>query len=279
MQLHNIVHLNIPDFYAAMEEIRRPELKKRPLVLAEPGERSVTQGVNRIARGKGISISLARKMCRRMTAHPIGPLPLPGKTPEYHGRNGAVFAACGRNLAGIVFSRHYGYKRLWGPEPDIACRIEKELAVKTGLHARIGLASNKLVSRVAANCIRPGDLSFIFPGNEKSFLAPLPMTLLPGLGEVTASRLAGFNIRTIGQIASFSFPMLAEVFGKLADRLLKAAKGIDFSPTFSSAHSRSQDHPGILGSLDAGTSANPFRMDKDVARNECGLQKPWISFA
>ncbi len=74
MQLHNIVHLNIPDFYAALEEIRRPELKKRPLVLAEPGERSVIQGVNRIARGEGIyegmSISLARRMCRRMTAIP-----------------------------------------------------------------------------------------------------------------------------------------------------------------------------------------------------------------
>jgi DNA polymerase-4 len=127
-----------------------------------------------------------------------------------------------------------GTRRLWGPEPDIACRMERYMSEKTGLHARIGLAANKLVSQVAALCIDPGDLSCIFPGNEESFLAPRPVALLPGVGRVTASRLAGFNIGIIGQLASFSRDMLAGVFGKTADRLLKIAKGIDPAPVLPS---------------------------------------------
>jgi DNA polymerase IV len=74
MKPQNIINLNIPDFYAALEEIRRPELKKSVLVLAEPGTRLVIQGVNRIARKEGISagmsMSQARRICRRMIAIP-----------------------------------------------------------------------------------------------------------------------------------------------------------------------------------------------------------------
>ncbi len=87
-----------------------------------------------------------------------------------------------------------------------------------------------MVSQVAADCIGPGNLGFIFPGNEESFFSPLPVDLLPGVGEVTTSRLAGFNIMKIGQLASFPLDMLAAVFGRSAERLLKIAKGMDHSP-------------------------------------------------
>lgn len=234
MQLHNIVHLNIPDFYAALEEIRRPELRRRPFVLAEPGDRSVIQGLNRIARKEGIFEGMparnARRICRRLVA-------IPADLYHYREKHRSITEQIGRfsplvegTWPGSYFLDITGTRRLFGPEPDIACRIEKELAGTSGLHARIGLASNKLVSQVAASCIGPGGLSYIFPGNETSFLTPLSIMLLPGVGEVTASKLSGFNIRTIGQLASFSLDSLTDVFGKTADRLLRAAKGIDSAP-------------------------------------------------
>lgn len=234
MRLHNIVHLHIPDFYAAMEEMRHPELKRRPLVLAQPGDRSAVQGVNRLAGSEGISEGMsvlhARRICRRLTV-------VPPDLYYYQGKHQDITEGIGRfsplvegTWPGSYFLDITGTRRLFGPEPDIAWRIEKELAGTTGLHARVGLASNKLVSQVAASCIEPGDLSCIFPGSEASFLVPLPVALLPGVGEVTTSRLAGFNIQTIGQLASFPPGMLAAVFGKTADRLLNAARGIDPAP-------------------------------------------------
>ena len=232
--LRNIVHLGVPDFYTAIEELREPELKRRPLVLAEAGERSVIQAVNSNARKEGIRegmpLSRARRLCRRI--HVM-------QSDFYHYREkhmdivrefGFFSPLVEGSYPGSYFVDVTGTHRLWGPGPDLACRMEKDLYIKMGLRARVGLASNKLVSRVASNCIAPGDLSFIFPGNEESFLSPLPVDLLPGVGEVTTSRLAGFNILKIGQLASFPLDMLAAVFGRSAERLLKIAKGMDPAP-------------------------------------------------
>lgn len=209
-------------------------MKKRPLVLAEPGERSVIQGVNRIARQEGITEGMplcrARRMCRRIQAVPTDFYYYREKHQEIIGEFARFSPLVEGLYPGGYFLDITGTRRLWGPEPDIACRAEKDLALKMGLHARVGLASNKLVSQVASLCMEAGDLGYIFPGNEQSFLAPLPVHFLPGVGQVTTSRLAGFNIRQIGQLASFSFGMLSGVFGGMADRLIKIAKGIDRTP-------------------------------------------------
>ncbi len=232
--LRNIVHLGVPDFYAEIEQLRRPELKRRPFVLAEGGERSVVQGVNSNARKEGIRegmpLSRARRLCRRIHVMPSDFYHYREKHLDILRESGFFSPLVEGSCPGSYFIDVTGTCRLWGPGPDLACRMQKNLYMKMGLRARVGLASNKLVSRVASNCIDPGDLSFIFPGNEESFLSPLPIVLLPGVGEVTASRLAGFNILKIGQLASFPLDMLAAVFGRSAERLLKIAKGLDPAP-------------------------------------------------
>jgi len=232
----DIAHLGIPDFYTAIEHLRRPELKRRPLVLAQAGERAVIQGVNSNARKEGIREGMplcrARRLCRRIHVMPADFYHYREKHLEIVHQFGFFSPLVEGGCPGSYFIDISGTRRLWGPGPDLACRMEKDLHTKMGLRAQIGLASNKLVSRVAANCIDPGDLSFIFPGNEESFLSPLPVDFLPGVGEVTASRLAEFNILKIGQLASFPLDMLAAVFGRSAERLLEIAKGTDAAPVF-----------------------------------------------
>jgi DNA polymerase-4 len=123
-----------------------------------------------------------------------------------------------------------GTKRLWGPFPDTAYRMNRQLAAEKGLEARVGLASNKLISQIAAHCIVPGDLSCIFPGGETAFLSPLPIVALPGVGSKTASRLVDFNIETIGQLAAIPTETLCSVFGRMGSRLLQIARGVDATP-------------------------------------------------
>jgi len=108
--------------------------------------------------------------------------------------------------------------------------MNRQLAAKERLEARIGLAANKLISQVAARCLPPGDLSCIFPGGETVFLAPLPVTALPGVGSKTSSRLLDFNIETIGQLAAISAGILAGVFGRMGSRLQQLAQGLDTTP-------------------------------------------------
>ncbi|MDA8308069.1 MAG: hypothetical protein M0Z81_14755 [Deltaproteobacteria bacterium] len=232
----SIVHLQIPDFCTAVEELRRPEMKRLPLVLAQAGERALIQGVNGHARKEGIRegmpLYLARRLCRRLHVMDSDFYHYREKHLEIVREFGSCSPLVEGGSPGSYFIDITGTRRLLGPGPDLACRMENELGRKMGLRARIGLASNKLVSQVAAHCIEPGDLSFIFPGNEESFLSPLPVDFLPGVGEVTASKLAGFNILRIGQLASFPVDMLAAVFGRSGERLLKIAKGLDISPVF-----------------------------------------------
>lgn len=234
----HIACLDVPDFYASLEELRRPELGKRPLALAQSGPRSVVQGVNRAARSEGIREGMplhhARRLCRRLQI-------LAPDFPFYREHHQAIIQALDRfsPLVEGPVSGHYfvditGTDRLFGPSPDTACRMERFLASERRLHARIGLAQNKLVSRVAATCITPGDLGCIFPGAETSFLEPLPVTSLPGVGIKTASRLADFNIRQVGQLAGLPVDALTSVFGNAGYRLVRIARGIDPTPVLPS---------------------------------------------
>jgi DNA polymerase-4 len=99
------------------------------------------------------------------------------------------------------------------------------------LNAAVGLASNKLVSRVAARVIRIQELCDVFSGVESSFLAPLKVSLLPGVGEVTTTRLlAELNLQTAGELAVVAPTLLDQVFGAAGHRLRRMALGEDFSP-------------------------------------------------
>ncbi len=232
----HIVYLGIPDFYASIEELRRPEWAGRPLALAVPGPQAVIQGINEIARSEGIRegmpLSRAVRLCGKLIVAPPDPH-------SYNERHQYIVEQFERfsplvegTHPGCYFVDISGTQRLWGHPTDISCRMERRLAHAVGLHAKVGLAPNKLVSRVAAGCIPVGDLGCVFPGGEASFLAPLPVSLLPGVGPVTVSRLDDFNVRLIGHLAVLPPDSLTAVFGTLGRRLSTIARGVDPSPVF-----------------------------------------------
>ena len=234
MENRHIVHFSFPDFYATLEERRHPELKKKPLALAVPGPRSVIQGVNALARREGIQEGMAfhhaKRFCRRLTVFPVD-------LPAYMEEHQQILIHLGRfsplvegPRPGRYFVDLTGTHRLWGAAPDVSFRMEKELAAQRTLHARVGLAGNKLVSQVASRCIIPGELSCIFAGGEVSFLTPLPLDFLPGVGPATLARLRDFNLRSIGQLAHLPSKSLASVLGKTGIRLAQMARGVDLAP-------------------------------------------------
>jgi DNA polymerase-4 len=99
------------------------------------------------------------------------------------------------------------------------------------LDSAVGVASNKLVSRIASQVVKARELCDVFPGLEASFLAPLAVNVLPGVGEVTTTRLVTeLNLQTAGELAHVSPMLLSQIFGAAGQRLRSMALGEDPSP-------------------------------------------------
>jgi len=233
--VRNIIHLDIRNFCIALERQRQPDLRDWPLVIAPGQGRTVVQAVSPEARQEGIQpgmvVARARRRCRRLNI-------LPPDFSFYQQVQEQVITSLG-NFSPLVEPAGWGHFfiditgtcRLWGTLLDTADRMRRLVTRDFQLNIAVGLASNKLVSRVAARVIKIQELCDIFPGVEASFLAPLRVSLLPGVGEVTTTRLlAELNLRTVGELAAVPPMFLGEVFGAAGQRLRRMALGEDSSP-------------------------------------------------
>ena len=233
--IREILHLDIRDFCIALERQRQPDLREWPVAIAPGQGRTVVQAVSAEAREEGIRpgmvVARARRYCRRLTI-------LPPDLLLYRQAQEKIVTALGRfsplvepAALGHFFVDATGTRRLWGRLLDSADQMRQLVAQDFRLDAAVGMASNKLVSRVASQVVKVRELCDVFPGLEASFLAPLAVNLLPGVGEVTTTRLlAELNLQTAGELAGVSPMLLGEIFGAAGQRLRSMALGEDFSP-------------------------------------------------
>jgi DNA polymerase-4 len=111
-----------------------------------------------------------------------------------------------------------GSAALFGDGPAIARRIKDEIRTEVGLTASVGVASTKLVAKIASDLRKPDGLVVVPVGDETAFLAPLPISRLWGVGEKTAAALREYSVRTIGDLAALPPDLVVRRFGKLMRR-------------------------------------------------------------
>ena len=133
--------------------------------------------------------------------------------------------------AGRLFLDLTGCGRLLGPGRDAAARLERELAARLRLAGSVGVAGNKLVSRIAAGYLERPGVCDVLRGAEAGFIAPLPVAVLPGIGAARELALASeLNLRRVEELARLSVAQLRLPFGPLAPLLHQRARGVDPSP-------------------------------------------------
>jgi len=123
-----------------------------------------------------------------------------------------------------------GCEAHWGSPEELAHRLQERLTAELALTASIGLASNKLVAKIASGLEKPRGFVVVPHGKEPEFLAPLPVEKLWGVGKVTAGSLHKLGISTIGQLAELTTAQLEAQFGRRGRDLYRQARGIDDSP-------------------------------------------------
>jgi DNA polymerase IV len=248
-----ILHVDMDAFYAAVEQRDRPELAGKPVIVgADPKGgrgRGVVSTASYEARRFGVSSAMPISTAYRLCPHGVY---VPVDMEKYLGVSSEVMAILGRATDLVepvsideAFLDVTGSRRALGSGEDIARRVKEEIRRTTALTASVGVASSKLVAKVASDLRKPDGLVIVPAGTEARFLAPLPVRRLWGVGPKMEESLAGVGITTIGALASASPEVLERRFGTHGHDLVALARGLDDRPVVAhgdDAKSLGQEH-------------------------------------
>jgi DNA polymerase-4 len=230
-----VVHLDLDAFFAAVEVLLNPELAGKPLIVGgRPDQRGVVASASYPARALGVHSAMP-------TARALVLCPEAIVVPARHG----TYRTYSRQVMAILHQASplveqtsideanldlTGNVSAWEDAVEVAGEIQRRVREEVGLSASLGVASNKLVAKVASDHDKPGGLTVVRPGQEAAFLAPLPVRVLWGIGPVTAEKLAAMGITAVGDLARASEEDLWRQFGSQGADMIQRARGVDHRP-------------------------------------------------
>jgi len=244
-----ILHVDLDAFFAAVEQRDRPELRGRPVVVGGAGSenaRGVVSAASYEARRFGIHSAMSLREAYRRCSEAVF-LPVDGRRYQVASRDVMTIL---RRFTPLVepisideaFLDVTGSAGLFGDGPTIERRIKDEIRAEVGLTASVGVASTKLVAKIASDLRKPDGLVVVAVGEEAAFLAPLEIGRLWGVGEKTAKALAEYGVKTIGDLAALPPDLVVRRFGKHGASLVDRARGIDQDPVHDGDPAKSVGH-------------------------------------
>jgi DNA polymerase IV len=250
--MRSVLFIDPPAFCTTLEGMVAPALRSWPLAIAPPAaDRATILALSAEARRAGLAPGMAVRKAQRLCPDLIILPPNPG----LYARASRALHEILRVFAPTIEPKGYGHAfldltgtgRLFGPPQDVAARIRREARERLRLPVSVGIAANKLVSQAAIRAGRRTDgradgrtggrisreLPYVPAGDERGFLAPQLLEVLPDLDHTIRSRLEDYQLKLIGEVAVISESALCAVFGQRGRMLLARARGIDPSPVLS----------------------------------------------
>jgi DNA polymerase-4 len=254
----SIIHLNVADFAVAVERTVDHRLNQRPVIIAPEGAaRAAVYDMSNEAYmagiRKGMALRRAAHLCRDARILP----PHPDRY-EMAMRNVLKRALPYSPLIetgeddGHLFMDATGTSRLFGPPMDVAWRLCRQIKTDLGLDPIWSVAPNKLVAKVATRLVKPDGEYIVASGEEEALLAPLPVSLVPGIEHPDQLRLREFNLTHAFQVAALSLEQLEIPFATRARLLYEAVRGIDPSAVFPVG----QKPPEVIADHEFGNDTN-----------------------
>jgi DNA polymerase IV len=225
-----IAHLDFDAFFAAVEENRDPSLRGKPVIVGG-GERGVVATANYVARRYGVHSAMPLRTARRLCPHGVYLTGHHKLYHEYSKRLMAILDGYSPLVEQISLDEAYvdltGTERLFGPPVRTARLIQQRVADELRLSISVGVATNKLVAKVASDLEKPSGFTVVRPGEEAGFLAPLPVERLPGVGPAFLEQLRDRGVATVGDLACIPPHLLRLSFGEWGELLAHRAQGED----------------------------------------------------
>jgi len=231
-----IIHLNVADFAVAVERGLDRRLEGRPVIISPLGAvraavYDMSEEAYRAGVRKGMPLDRARRRCRDARV-------LPPCTERYE----RVMDVLLKQVLpfspliergeddGHLFVDVTGTGRLLGPPMDVAWRLQRRIRTELGLAPIWSVAPSKLVAKVATRLVKPLGEYAVGAGEEEAFLAPLPLSLLPGVEAADLACFGSLNLAQSGQAAALGLEQLRVIFGNRAPFLYETLRGIDRAP-------------------------------------------------
>lgn len=230
-----ILHVDLDCFYVSVERLQDPSLAGKPvLVGGDPNGRGVVASASYEARAFGVRSAMPMAQALRLCPDAIVIRWRHGLYRRYSDQVMDILHEITPVVEQVSIDEAYldvtNIGENWAAAEDIAARTQRRLKAELGLPSSWGVATNKLVAKIASDQDKPEGLVVVAPGTEAEFLAPLPVEALWGVGPVTGAKLRAMGAQTIGELARLDAGRLERTFGVHGLNLARRSRGIDNRP-------------------------------------------------
>lgn len=227
-----IAHFDLDSFFVSVEMLQDPSLLGKAVVVGGSRDRGVVTTCSYEARKFGVRSAMPMRKAMELCPHAIIVKSSYGQYAKYSAWVTNIIAANAPLYEKASIDEFYidltGMDTFFNPL-EWTIRLRKTIMDETGLPISFGLATNKLVAKIATDEAKPNGYLFVTPGKEKEFLAPLPVEKLGGVGKKSHQTLLGLGIYTIGDILKYDAGLLEKALGKWGSQLVRQANGLSDS--------------------------------------------------
>ena len=262
--LRIVLHADMDAFYAAVEQLDRPELRGKALLVGGTGPRGVVSTASYEARPYGVGSAMPMALARRRCPHAIV---LPPRFERYHAVSRVVMETLG-TFSPLVeplsldeaFVDMSGCEALFGEPRAMGEAVRRAVFEATQLTVSVGISATKYVAKVASDARKPDGLTVVAPDEVAGFLHSLPVDRLWGVGARTRARLRARGLDTIGDVAAAPPERLERWFGSLGAHIHALARG--------------RDDRAVIPERDAKSIGSENTLDTDIV-GEAAI-RPWL---
>jgi DNA polymerase IV len=227
-----IAHIDCDAFYASVEKRDRPELRDQPLIVGHPGGRGVVTTACYVARTFGVRSAMPMFQALELCPHPTVIAPDMAKYKQVSGEIRTIFGAATSVIEPVSLDEAYldvtdDYRTEAPPAAEALALIARRVEQEIGITVSVGLSFNKFLAKLASELQKPRGFSVIGQAEAKSFLAPLSVRKIHGVGAVTGRRMEEAGLKTIADLQALPERELAAQFGKFGQQLAQFAHGRD----------------------------------------------------
>ena len=233
MGFRKIVHIDMDAFYASVEQRDDPQLRGKPVIVAWQAKRSVVCAASYEARRFGVHSAMPAIRAERLCPDAIFVPPDFTRyraasllTREIFKRHTPLVEPLSLDEAYLDVTQN---KTGLPTATRVASVIREQIRQELSLTASAGVAPNKFLAKLASDWRKPDGLFVIQPDDVDTFLLPLPIGRLPGVGKVTQEKLEKLGIRTVNNLRGLNLTTLEDQFGRYGQRLYELSRGIDNS--------------------------------------------------